>query len=250
MPEHLLWLLIAAFTVGLGKGGLTAAAALAVPFLAIFMNPVAAAALLLPIFVATDWFAVWIYRRDFSSRNIAIMVPAILAGIVFATFLVAVTPETVLLVLTGVVGIWAAARSWLSRGATEPRAARIVPGLIWGFITGITTFITHSGAPPTQAYLLPQKLPRLVFAGTMAIIFTIGNLAKLPGYQSLGYFNNLNWSLVLGLTAVGIIGTGAGRWLVKRLSDSSYTRVIEALLVILSLILFWKAWTLIAPASP
>ncbi|NND17693.1 MAG: sulfite exporter TauE/SafE family protein [Silicimonas sp.] len=245
MIEHLHWLLIAAFVVGLGKGGLTGVAALAVPFLAISMNPVAAAAILLPIFIVTDWFAVWFYRRDYSSRNLAILVPAILAGIVLASFLVAIAPEALLLIFTGLVGVWSATRSWLGRGDTNPRPARVAPGIFWGLVTGITTFITHSGAPPTQAYLLPQRLPRLVFAGTMAITFAIGNLAKLPGYQALGYFDDLDWALVAGLTAMGVLGTAAGRWLVKRINDASYTRVIEALLMVLSLALFSKAWTLI-----
>ena len=45
MIEHLPWLLIAAVIIGLSKGGLASAGALAVPMLAIFMNPVEAAAL-------------------------------------------------------------------------------------------------------------------------------------------------------------------------------------------------------------
>lgn len=246
MTENLPWLVIAAFSAGLGKGGLTSAAALAVPFLAIFMNPVAAAALLLPILIVTDWFAVWIYWRDFSRRNIAILLPAILAGIVLATFLVSVLPEAGLLFFTACVGVWAVGRSWLGRKRDTPaKPAKVLPGIFWGVITGIITFITHSGAPPSQAYLLPQKLPRLVFAGTMAIAFTIGNVAKLPAYSALGYFDGLDWPLVIGLIGVGIAGTGAGRWLVLRLNDDSYTRVIEVTLLILSVVLFWKAWSLL-----
>lgn len=248
MPDHLLWLFLAAFLVGLGKGGLTSVAALAVPFLAIFMNPVVAAAITLPVFIVTDWFAVWIYRRDFSGRNIAILVPSILAGILLATLIVPFTPESGLLAFTGAIGLWACARSWFGNKNAAPRGAALGPGIFWGIVTGITTFITHSGAPPSQAYLLPQKLPRLVFAGTMAITFAIGNVAKLPGYQSLGYFDGLNWTLVAGMTLVGIAGTGIGRWIVKRLTDQAYVRVVEGMLFILSLTLFWKAWTLVAAA--
>ena len=247
MTDILIWPVVAAFVVGLGKGGLTSTAALAVPFLALFMNPVAAAALLLPIFIVTDWFAVWMYRHDFSGRNIAILLPSILAGILAATFLVAVTPESALLVFTGLVGIWAASRSWIGRARGTPaRPADVGRGVFWGLVTGLTTFITHSGAPPTQAFLLPQKLPRLVFAGTMAITFAAGNLAKLPGYGALGYFDDLDWPFVAGLTAVGVAGVGAGRWLVRQMDDASYIKVVEILLVLLSIGLFWKAFTLVA----
>ena len=91
----------------------------------------------------------------------------------------------------------------------------MVPGLIWGTIAGVTTFITHSGAPPTQAYLIPQNLPRLIFAGTMAITFALANFAKIPTYHALGLFDGLDWWLVSGLAVVGMLSTILGRWLVK-----------------------------------
>lgn len=249
MTEHIVWLLIAAFMIGLAKGGLSTVGTLAVPFLAIFMNPLEAAALMLPILIVTDWFAVWLYRHEYSGRNIAILVPAAFAGMVIATFIIPFTPESLLLTITGSVGLWYCLRSWIGKsGSAPPKPASIGPGVFWGMLMGITTFITHSGAPPAQAFLLPQKLPRLVFAGTMAISFAVTNLAKLPGYSALGLFDNIPWALVAGLTGVGITGTAVGRQIVKRLTDSTYIRVIEVLLFILSIVLFWKAISLVTAA--
>ena len=152
MPEHLIWLLFAALIVGMSKGGLSSAGSLAVPILALFMNPVVAAALLLPVFMITDWFAVWLYRRDYSGRNIAILVPSILGGIAIATVIVPFTSEALLLAMTGGVGFWYCLRSWFGKGRNAPaRPADIPRGVFWGIVTGITTFITHSGAPPSQA---------------------------------------------------------------------------------------------------
>lgn len=249
MPEHLIWLLIAAFMVGLAKGGLTAVASLAVPLLAIFMNPIEAAAFILPIFIATDIFAIWLYRKEYSGRNIAIMVPSVLFGVLLATLIVPYTPESMLLMITGGIGLWYCLKSWFGSGqSAEPREAEVGRGIFWGTITGITTFITHSGAPPMQAYLLPQKLPRLVFAGTMVIIFAIGNLSKLPGYYALGLFHDIQFGLVGTLLVVGIIGTAVGKAIVTRLTDQGYIRVIEVMLLILSVVLFFKAYTLIFSA--
>jgi uncharacterized protein len=176
-------LIIAAGIVGMSKGGLASAGAIAVPFLSLQMNPVQAAAILLPVFIAPDWIAVWIYRREFSGRNLAIMIPGMLTGSLIATLITPFTPESALLFGTGLIGIWYCLRNWL-RGSTRERTeARIVPGLFWGTLTGITSFITHSGGPPAQAYLLPQRLPRLEFAGTVAIAFAAGNLSKLPAIK-------------------------------------------------------------------
>lgn len=245
MIEHYEWLVLSAVIVGLAKGGLSSAGSLAVPLLALFMNPLEAAALLLPVFIVTDWFAVWLYRRDYSVRNISILIPSILVGIVIATLIVPYTSESLLLALTAFVGLWYCLRSWFGRKVDTPREAEMGPGIFWGIITGITTFITHSGAPPSQAYLLPQKLPRLVFAGTLAITFAVANVSKLPGYYALGFFHEMRWHLILTLIGVGIVATGAGRWIVKRLTDRTYVYVIESLLFVLSLVLFWRAWVLL-----
>jgi len=230
----------AAGIVGLSKGGLASAAALAVPMLALFMNPIQAAALLLPVFLVTDWVAVWLYRRTYSGRNLAILVPSILLGILVATVITPYTPESLLLIVTGLIGLWYCARSWLGGASRAATGARIAPGLFWGTLTGIASFITHSGAPPSQAYLLPQRLARLEFAGTIAIAFAVANVAKLPGYWALGLFSGLDWPLVGGLIVAGVFGTIAGRRIVGILHDATYVRVIEALLLILSMLLVWR----------
>ncbi|OOY07319.1 sulfite exporter TauE/SafE family protein [Thioclava sp. F36-7] len=230
-------LIVAALIVGMSKGGLSTAAAIAVPMLALFMNPVKAAATLLPVYIVTDWVGVWLYRHHFSKRNLFILVPAILAGIAIATLITPYTPEWALLIFTGLIGIWHVARAWLKRHDESQPEARIVPGLFWGTLTGIASFITHSGAPPVQAFLLPQKLPKLEFAGTIAIAFAIGNIVKLPAYWVIGQLDGMNWSLVAGLAVAGIAGTVAGRWLTARLSQQLYMRVIQIMLALLSVLL-------------
>lgn len=245
MVDHFVWLLVAALIIGLAKGGLSSAGSLAVPFLALFMNPVVAAAILLPVFVITDAVALWLYRRDFSAKNVAILVPSILFGIVLATILVPYAPEALLLAITGGIGLWAVGRRVLRRDITTQRPARVLPGFFWGTIAGITTFITHSGAPPAQAFLIPQNLTRLVFAGTMAITMAIANFAKIPGYTALGLFDDMDWSLVAILVVAGISATFLGRWMVKRMTDRVYMRVIEVLLFVLSVLLLTKATRLV-----
>lgn len=227
--------------VGLSKGGLASAAALAVPALALVMSPVQAAAILLPVFIGTDWIAVWLYRRTYSRRNLAILVPAILIGILIATVITPWTPEPALLIVTGFIGLWFVGRRWLGPVAPAPSEARVLQGLLWGIVTGITSFITHSGSPPAQAYLMPQRLPKLEFAGTMAIAFAAGNLAKLPGYWAIGALEGLDLGLTLGLLVSGGAGTLAGRWLTARLPDAVYLRGIEILLFILSILLIGRA---------
>eukprot|EP00903_Cladosiphon_okamuranus_P022038 g20265.t1 len=207
-PIYLLY--PAALMVGTAKGGLSSIGSLAVPLVALVMNPVTAAALLLPVYIVTDWVSVALYRRHYSAPNLKIMIPGMLAGVALATLMVTVAPESLLLILTGVIGL---------------------------------CYITHSAGPPTQAYLLPQRLPKLEFAGTIALSFAVVNLSKLPGYWLAGQFDALDWALLPGLVATGIAGTALGRWLTGVLPQAAYVRVIEALLLLLSVILLTKGIT-------
>ena len=166
-------------------------------------------------------------------------------GTALATLLTPVVPEAGLLLATGLIGLWYCGRSWLARGADGATEARVGPGLFWGTLTGIASFITHSGSPPAQAYLMPQRLPKLRFAGTITIAFAAGNVAELPGYWALGALEGLNWWLTAILAAAGIAGAGLGRWITGRLAETTYVRVIEALLLGLSALLLAKAGAMI-----
>ena len=240
MAELLPWLVVGALIIGIGKGGFPAAAALAVPFLALVMNPVQAAALVLPVLIVTDCAALWLYRRHHSSRNLAILLPAMILGLVIATLIMPYASEPLLLAFTGCAGLWAVWRQWFLSSAAATRNAGVASGAFWGIVAGITSFLTHSGAPATQAYLLPQNLPKLTLTGTMAITFAIVNFAKIPSYNSLGFFDGLNWSLAAGLVGVGVLGAFLGRWLAE-MPEPLYMRIIEVLLLVLSLVLIFKA---------
>jgi len=58
MAEVWFWVaaVVAASLVGMGKGGVPIVGMLAVPVMALVMNPVAAAGMLLPVYVVSDMF--------------------------------------------------------------------------------------------------------------------------------------------------------------------------------------------------
>ncbi|EAQ04872.1 hypothetical membrane protein [Pseudooceanicola batsensis HTCC2597] len=237
-PVYLL--VFAAVMVGTAKGGLSTVGSVAVPLVALVMNPVVAAATLLPVYIVTDWVGVALYRRTFSLANLKILVPAMLLGIAIATVMVTVAPEALLLIITGLIGLWYCLRSWLRRRPPVKTGPALVPGLAWGTLAGIASYLTHSAGPPTQAYLLPQRMPKLEYAGTVAITFAFVNLSKLPGYALAGQFDDLDWSLIPWLILAGVGGTALGSWLTEILPEAIYVRVIEVFLFLLSIILLAK----------
>ena len=63
---------------------------------------------------------------------------------------------------------------------------RIDRALGWMGLAGIASFVSLTGGIPSQIYLLPLKLPRAYYVGTMGWSFLLVNLAKLPFFVELG----------------------------------------------------------------
>jgi len=79
---YLILACLAAWLVGLSKGGLPSIGMLAVPILSLVMSPVKAAVMLLPIYVISDMAGIWLYRKEFSLINLKILIPAGIFGVV------------------------------------------------------------------------------------------------------------------------------------------------------------------------
>jgi uncharacterized membrane protein YfcA len=227
---------LAALLVGLSKGGLTLAGALGTPLLALVTSPVRAAALLLPIFVISDWFGLYAYRRDFDKRIMQIVIPAGLAGIGLGWLSSSVVPERMVGLFIGVIGIAFCVNAWRMRGQfVAPRPADVPRGLFWGVISGFTSFVAHSGGPPYQIYVLPQQLPKMVFAGTTTLIFALFNMVKLLPYWQLGQLDLANLKLSLLLMPVAVAGTFIGVRLVRVIPQHTFYRLIYSALFLLSI---------------
>jgi uncharacterized protein len=236
--QDIAWFLVAALAallVGLSKGGLSMAGALGTPVLATVMSPVKAAALLLPIFVVSDWFGLYAYRREFDRRNLMILIPAGIAGIGIGWLSAAVVSERMVGLLIGVIGVAFCVNAWrLRHRPPPPRPATVSRGVFWGTIAGFTSFVSHSGGPPYQVYVLPQKLPKTVFAGTTTITFAAINFVKLLPYWQLGQLDMANLRTSLLLMPVAVAGTFAGVRLVRVIPERTYFVLIHVALFGLS----------------
>jgi hypothetical protein len=227
---------LAALLVGLSKGGLTMAGALGTPLLATVMSPVKAAALLLPIFVVSDWFGLYAYRHHFDRRNLSILIPAAIVGIGIGWMSASVVSDRMVGLFIGVIGIAFCVNAWrLRHRPPPPRPADLPRGLFWGAIAGFTSFVSHSGSPPYQVYVLPQQLPKAVFAGTTTITFAVVNLVKLLPYWQLGQLDLDNLKFSLLLMPIAVAGTFAGVWLVRIIAQRTFFVLIHVALFLLSI---------------
>lgn len=242
--EHSLGLLavaaIACLFAGMSKGGLPSVGTLAVPILAMAIPPVTAAALLLPIFVASDFVGLYLYRKEYSGRNLLILIPSALIGVGIGWVFSANLSSLFIGMLVGLVGVLFCANAWFGKRVRQTaRPADTGRGLFWGALTGLTSFVSHSGGPTFQMYVLPQRLSKMVFAGTSTILFAVINAAKIVPYWQMRQFENFDMPLAMWLAAPAIAGTVLGRRLTILLPDGIFFRLIEATLLALSMKLIW-----------
>lgn len=233
----------ASIAVGLSKGGLPVVAMMSVPILSLVMPPLQAAGLLLPIYIVSDWFGVWAYRRSYDLRVLKIMFPATAVGILIGWATANLISEAMVGGVIGALGSSFAASRLLGWGATaEARPARVGPGLVWGTAAGFTSFVSHAGGPPYQIYTVPLQMPKAVFAGTSTILFTWVNTVKLPAYWSIGIlsFDSLNTAVWLFLPAT--LAVFAGVRLVRWLPEQLFFKLVLWALLILSLRMLWVAF--------
>lgn len=242
---------VAAGFVGLSKGGLPVVGMLGVPVLALVMSPVRAAAVLLPIYVLSDVFGLWAYRRHYDRRNLEILVPAAALGILVGWLTASRVSEVHVALLVGLIGVGFCLNAWFRRlRPVATRPADVPRGLFWGTLTGFTSFVSHSGGPPYQMYVLPQRLDKMTFAGTSTIFFAIVNALKLPPYWQLGQLSLGNLKLAVLAAPFAVAAVFGGFWLTRRINERLFFRVIYVALFLVSAKLVWSARQVLLGGAP
>ncbi len=236
---------VATFLVGASKGGVPMVGILAVFVLAQYMSPIMAAGLLLPIYIVSDAYGLWLYRKAYNVRIIKIIVPAATVGIVIGWAAASFTTDALVKLLVGAIGLWYGLDLFLKsrRGDVEPRPADIPRGAFWGTLAGFTSFVIHAGGTPYQMYVLPQKLEKMTYAGTATIVFAFINLLKLPPYLHLGQVNVGSLKVCAMLTPIALAGAYFGYRMTRLLPEKLFFRIVETALFLLSVKLLYEGVT-------
>jgi uncharacterized membrane protein YfcA len=236
MDNYLIWAGFAAMLVGLSKGGLPTVGMLSVPVLSLIMSPVKAAVLLLPIYVISDMVSIWLYRKHFSAVNLKILIPAGIGGVLIGWLTASLVSDVAVKLLMGLIGIGFCLNTWLKRKTEQaPRPADVKKGVFWGLLAGFTSFISHAGAPPFQVYVLPQKLPKAVFAGTATLLFAVINAAKIWPYQQLRPYAYDDLMSAAVLIPFALVGTVLGAYLTRKINDVLFFKFVQFGLLMISI---------------
>lgn len=223
-------ILIAAISKGGFGGGVVV---LAVPLMSLAVPPQQAAAVMLPVLMAIDVMAVWIYRKSFDGGHLKIILPASVIGIALGWAGFGLLDASLIRLLLGAIAITFSLDYWFKfRPRKAPSGPDVVRGGFWAAVAGFTSFVAHAGGPPLNVYMLPQKLEKRLFVGTVAMFFAGVNWMKLVPYALLGQFNTENLMTSLALLPLAPVGVWIGLWLQKRVSDKAFYGVCYGLLLI------------------
>jgi uncharacterized membrane protein YfcA len=262
MPDLALWqwlvLVVAAVLVGYAKTGINGVGSIAVVLFAAVLPARDSTGALLPLLIAADLIAIWVYRRHANWGLIARLMPWILVGLVVGVVFIAnvdnhamrIAIGVLLLVLLaaqgwsgrhrlGLTGADPAAQAGLEAEATAARtpARHRLLSFAAGTATGFTTMVANAAGPVMTLYLLASGFAVVELVGAGAWLFFVVNLTKLPFSIALGLVHPGSLALDgLLLPAMGV-GAWVGAVTIRRISRTQFERYVLVLVAVSALLL-------------
>lgn len=233
----------AVLLMGISKSGFGAGlGSLAVPLMALAVTVPQAAAIMMPILLVMDVMGLAAFRKHFDLRLIRFLVPLGLIGTVVGTLSFSLLDARL---VAGIVGIFTllflAQRLLFPPRPDGPHPPKWL-GAILTIVSGFTSFVAHAGGPPVNAYVIPMRLPPLVFTATMAAFFFVVNLSKWMPYAWLGLLDLRNMATSLALLPIAPIGVLVGVKLAHRIQPLLFYRLIYAGMFLTGCKLVWDGF--------
>lgn len=233
--------IIAIILLGITKGGFGGGAGVVGTPLMSLVIPVAdASALLLVLLIIIDMATIQHYRHHFHRPSLKNLLIGSVFGIVLGglTFHLLSDNERAFKTVIGVLAILYVLYQVLRFpplpiGEDKPYFRPI--GIFLGALSGFVSTLIHAGGPTAVIYLLPQKLPKELYVGTLALFFTTVNLMKLVPYTALGLIRVGNITTILVLAPVCLLSARFGIYLNKRFEPLWFNRIVYALLFLTGL---------------
>jgi len=219
----------AVLLMGLSKSGFGAGfGSLATPLMALSIPVPQAAAIMLPLLLVMDAVGVKALFQQRDKDLIRLLLPAGLLGTLLGTLSFGLlAPKAVAGIVGALTLLFLAQRLLFPPRADSPPPPRWL-GFGLGIASGFTSFVAHAGAPPVSAYVLPLRLPPMIFTATMATFFAVVNLSKWIPYAFLGLIDMRNLGTSLVLIPFAPIGVWVGIRLARRIEPTLFYRLVYA----------------------
>ena len=226
--------------LGLSKSGFGAGfGSLAVPLMALTVTVPQAAAILMPVLFVMDILGMAAFRNSVDKALLKFMLPFAMVGIVIGALLFKLLDAKVVAAIVGGFTLLFLAQQMLFKPRADSRPPPRWVGALLLTTAGFTSFISHAGGPPVNAYVVPLKLKPILFTGTMAFLFFFINMAKWLPYAWLGLLDLRNFATSLVLLPLAPIGVWLGVRLARRINPTLFYRLIRLGMFLTGCKLLW-----------
>ena len=217
---------------GLSKGGFPGPISmLSVPIMSFAMSPLKAAGILLPLLLVMDVIALYLYWNKWDMKLLKIIIPSSIIGIIIGSITFRYTSEDQIRLLVGIIAIL-----FVLISIYQKNSSLLIPtkskGIFWSGVAGYTSFLIHAGNPPINFYVLPLKLDKLTYLGTMTMTFFIINFVKIFPYYYFDLLAPSNLKISLLLFPLAALSVLFGFYIQKYISEKLFFSIIYILLFI------------------
>ena len=234
----------AVILLGFSKGGLAGVGSLALPLMALVIDPVQAAAILLPILIAQDIVGVWSFRRHLDWYVLGWTLPGATLGILIGYLFAARVSATGVMALVGSISIaFGAYRLWTGRNGA-PKGRRSIARL--GRLAGRRGLRLHEPDRACRRAAVPALGPAAPSAARHARrdvgrVFRRAQLDQSACVCGARPIQPTNLLTAAALLPLAIVSTFAGVWLVRRIDGERFYTIIYWLMILVGVILIGEA---------
>jgi uncharacterized protein len=204
------------------------------PTLSLVLPPSVVLALIAPLMNLSDPLTLRYYWRQWDRRQLVLLLPAMMVGVVLGTWALSQLSEYwlgkaigALALCFGVLQLVLIGRNQQLFSARPHWSA----GAAAGVTAGVASTVAHSGGVVVSMYLMNVHLTKAAMLATGNALYIVPNVLKLAGYWSIGF---LTWSIIAA-AAIAVPLLFAGAWLGYRVNQRLPRRAFELALVIIAI---------------
>ena len=219
---------ICAFLLGISKSGIKGIASLIVTGLALVYGAKNSTGIMMPLLLVGDIFAITYYKRHVQKVYIVKLLPWMVLGVLLGVIGGSYISERIFKYGMALIVVFSVGLMYYwenKKDKTVPSHWSFASSM--GLLAGFTTMIGNLAGAFSNIYFLAMRIPKNNFIGTAAWLFFLINSFKVPFHiWSWKTINSESIIISLKLIPFVIMGLIAGIFLVKKIEDENYRKLI------------------------
>lgn len=231
-------ILVAAIITGMSKAGINTISIISISIWASILDSKSSTGMVLPMLILADIMAVWYYKRRAVWSHLIRLMPWVMGGVILATLCgQSIDDQLFKRLMALIILISLIALFWWDRKPQTPIPTHPLFASSMGLATGFTSMIGNLAGGFSNVYFVSMRLTKDHFIGTVAWLFFMLNLFKLPFHIWVWKTVSMQ-SFLFNLALIPFIAIGfwLGLRLLSRLNEVGFKQMILWLTTISSLL--------------